>query len=117
LIRAGFASKPPTQTELWQGEFAATKAEFSSLPALVFWVHVFGVLQGDTERFTLIAPNERVVVNKEKPLMKHNKSWVSYVGKGNTIDHPLDKGSWRGIYQLRRGERTLMNLERIFLVE
>jgi hypothetical protein len=117
LIRVGFAPKPPTQTELWQGKFAATKADLSGLPALVFWVHVFGVLQGDKEHFTLIAPNERVMVDKEKPMMKHNRSWVSYVGKSNTIDHPLEKGCWRGIYQLRRGERTLINLERKFLVE
>jgi murein DD-endopeptidase len=117
LIRAGFSSKPPTQTELWQGEFAAIKADLSNLPALVFWVHVFGVLQGDKEHFTLIAPDERVTVDEEKPMMKHYKSWVSYIGKKNTIEHPLCKGRWRGTYQLRRGERTLINLERIFLVE
>lgn len=117
LIRAGFAPKPPTQTELWQGRFGVTKADLSSLPSLVFWVHVFGVLQGDKEHFTLIAPNERIMVDNEKAMMKHNKTWVSYVGKPNTIDHPLYKGNWRGIYELRRGDRTLINLERIFLVE
>ncbi len=117
LIRTGFASKPPTQTELWHGKFAATKADFSSLPSLVFWVHLFGVLQDDREHFTLIAPNERIMVDQEKIMMKHNRTWVSYVGKRNTIEHPLFKGSWRGIYQLRRGDRTLINLERLFLVE
>lgn len=117
LIRVGFAPKPPTQTELWQGKFATTRADVSSLQALVFWVHVFGVLRGDKEHFALIAPNERVTVDKEKPMMKNNRSWVSYVGKRNTIDHPLEKGCWRGIYQLRRGERTVINLERKFLVE
>ena len=117
LIRAGFATKPPTQTELWQGDFATIRADLASLPALIFWVHVFGVLQGDKEHFTLIAPNERVIVDKERTMTKPNKTWMSYVGKGNPIDHPLDKGRWRGVYQLRRGERTVINLERVFLVE
>ncbi len=117
LIRAGFAPKPPDQTALWRGEFADTKADSTKLAALIFWVHVFGVLRGDKEHFTLIAPDKRVVIDTEKPLKKNNKSWVSYTGKRNTVDHPLSKGEWRGTYQLTRGERTMIHLERTFLVE
>jgi murein DD-endopeptidase len=117
LIRAGFASKPPDQAALWRGEFIDTKADSAKLPALVFWVHVFGTLKGDKEHFTLIAPNKRIMVDTEKPLTKNNRSWVSYVGKRNPTENPLSQGEWRGTYQLKRGERLLIRLERRFLVE
>jgi murein DD-endopeptidase MepM/ murein hydrolase activator NlpD len=117
LIRSGFATKPPDQAALWRGEFTETKADLSKLAALIFWVHVFGTLKDDKEHFTLIAPDKRVIIDTEKPLKKSNKSWVSYTGKKSTVDHPLFKGEWRGTYQLRRGERTMIHLERTFLVE
>ena len=117
LIRAGFASKPPDQDALWRGEFADTKAKSEKLAALLFWVHVFGTLKGDQEHITLIGPDKRIVADSQKPLMKSNKSWISYIGKRNTIKRPLIKGTWRGIYQLKRDNRTLIHLERIFLVE
>ena len=117
IIRAGFSSKPPDQAALWRGEFADTKAHSTKLAALIFWVHIFGVLKDDKEHFTLIAPDKRVIIDTEKPLKKSSKSWVSYTGKRNTVDHPLIKGEWRGTYQLKRGERTMIHLERTFLVE
>jgi len=117
LIRAGFAPKGPTQTELWQGEYSSTKDVSSDMPALIFWVHLFGVLQGDRERFTLIAPDKRVLIDTEKSLTKNNKSWVSYIGKRNTIDNPLSKGEWRGTYQLKRDDRVLINAVRVYVVE
>lgn len=117
LIRAGFSPKPPAQTELWQGEFRALKSDSSDMPALIFWVHVFGVMQGDRERFTLIDPDQRVIFNKEKSLTKSSRSWVSYAGKRNSPDRPPAKGIWRGIYQLKRDSRVLINLERVFIVE
>lgn len=117
LIRAGFASKKPTQTELWQGEFSATKTDSTTLPALIFWVHLFGVLKGDREHFTLIAPDKRVVIDTEKVLTKNYRSWVTYTGKQNSQGNPLAKGKWRGGYQLKRGERILINLEREIDIE
>ena len=117
LIRAGFAPKPPSQTELWQGKFPAAKANLSDLPSLIFWIHLFGVLQGDKEHFTLIAPDKRVIIDTEKTLTKNNRSFVSYAGKRNSLNNPLSKGIWRGIYQLKRNGRIIINLEQAFTVE
>lgn len=117
LIRAGFAPKKPSQTELWQGEFSATKADSNTLPALIFWVHLYGVLKGDREHFTLIAPDKRIAVDTEKVLTKNYRSWVTYTGKKNSQTNPLIKGKWRGVYQLKRGDRILINLEREICTE
>jgi murein DD-endopeptidase len=117
LISAGFAPKAPNQTELWQGKYLATKSNISNLPALIFWVHLFGVLQGDKEHFKLIAPDKRVIIDTEKTLTKNNRSWVSYKGKQNSQENPLSKGIWRGFYQLTRDDHVLINMERAFIVE
>lgn len=105
------------QNELWQGAFSATKVDLSDLPALVFWVHLFGILKGGREHFTLIAPDKLVLIDTEKPLIKNNKSWVSYIGKRNTIDNQLSKGEWRGTYQLKSEDKVLINVVRAFVVE
>lgn len=117
LINAGFAPKPPSQTELWQGKFQATKAKMSDWPALIFWIHLFGVLQGDEEHFTLIAPDKRVMIDTGKTLTKNYRTWVGYAGKRNSQSNPLSKGIWKGTYQLKRNGCVIINLERIFVVE
>jgi murein DD-endopeptidase len=117
LINAGFSPASPTQTELWEGKYLATKLNLSDLPALIFWVHLFGVLQGDREHFTLIAPDKHVVVETEKTITKNNRSWVSYTGKKNSMKNPISKGIWRGVYQLKRNDGILVNLERVLVVE
>lgn len=117
LIRAGFAPKSPTQTELWRGEFSATRADSTTLPALIFWAHLFGVLKGDREHFTLVAPDKRIVVDTEKVLTNNYRSWVNYIGKKNSQTNPLKKGKWRSVYQLKRDKQTLINVEREIVIE
>ncbi|MBA4391048.1 MAG: peptidase M23 [Syntrophus sp. (in: bacteria)] len=117
LIRAGFSFKPPKQMELWQGQFSEARLQSDNLPLLIFWVHVYGVLQGDKERFTMKAPNGNIIIDVEKNITKSARSWVHYVGKNNTRERPLPKGTWRASYQLKRGERLLINLEREVIIE
>jgi len=117
LIRAGFASRPPTQKELWRGEFRAVQMSESRLPALVFWVHVFGVLHSEKERFILIAPDKKMIADREKPIAINSKSWLGFIGKKNTADAPLPRGTWHGIYKLTRGGHTLIDVERTFVVD
>lgn len=115
LIRAGFATKPPSQTELWQGKFSSHQFSQKS-EALIFWVQAYGVQQGDLERFKLIAPNSQTVIEKENLLKQPYRSWVSYVGKRNSRP-PLLTGQWRGQYQLLRGKRLVINVEQELQVQ
>lgn len=111
LIRAGFATTPPNQQQLWQGQFSTDQLP-QDLPALVFWVHAYGVLQGDIESFKVITPDGQVLINQEKSIEKPYRSWVSYVGKRNTSQAPIKTGVWRGEYQLKRGDRPVFQLTR-----
>lgn len=106
LIRAGFASKPPEQIELWQGKFTQTKIPEDS-PAVIFWVHTYGVLKGDVEYFQLKADNEEIVIEQENIIKNSYRSWVSFVGKRN-----LQRGVWQGKYQLKRDGSTLVEVQR-----
>jgi murein DD-endopeptidase MepM/ murein hydrolase activator NlpD len=117
LIRAGFSFKPPKQMELWQGQFSEARLQSDNLPSLIFWVHVYGVLQGDKEQFKMKAPNGNIIIDVERNITKHARSWVNYVGKHNTRERPLPKGTWHGSYQLKRGERVLIYLEREVIIE
>ena len=106
LIRAGFAPQPPNQTELWQGKYTDRQLSVN-IPALLFWVHAYGVLQGDVEQWQLIAPNGEVVVQQEQHLKKPYRSWVSYVGKRKIIP-----GVWQGEYQLIRDSNPVFTVKR-----
>ena len=106
LISSGFAPQPPKSTELWQGKYNETQLNVDT-PALVFWVHVYGVLQGDREKWQLIDPSGKTVIKQEQRLDKSYRSWVGYVGKRNII-----AGVWQGKYQLMRNGSPLLNVTR-----
>jgi murein DD-endopeptidase len=111
LIEAGFADRPPKEKELWQGDFVANKLS-NRIEALIFWVHAYGVKQGDKERFWLTAPDGSTVIKQENSLEKPYRSWVSYVGKRNSEQSPFAAGLWRGKYQLWRGEGLIFEVDR-----
>jgi murein DD-endopeptidase MepM/ murein hydrolase activator NlpD len=111
LIRAGFAPTAPTQTELWEGKFQENYLS-NSAPALLFWVQVYGVLQGDLIESKLIAPNGEIAVDNQDTVEKSSRTWLSYIGKKNNPQRPLSSGLWRGEYQLRRGDKILIKINR-----
>ena len=114
LIRAGFAGQPPQLEELWEGAFDENQLPVE-IPALVFWVHLYGVLQGDEEHIELINPEGQVVVNQHRRLSNSSRVWMSYAGKRNSSP-TLAPGQWKGKYQLVRGRKTLIDLQKQVLL-
>jgi murein DD-endopeptidase len=111
LISAGFSTVQPTFDDLWAGRFA--KTEFSTeSPALIFWVHAYGILKGDVQRFRLFDPNGREFLNQETEIDAPHRTWMSFVGKRNTSDKPIIPGTWRGEYQLERDNKVVFTTER-----
>ncbi len=109
-IDGGFASKPPTQTELWSGKYKDNQLA-ADIPALIFWVHTYGVLQGDVQKWQLIAPDGTVAIEQENTLDRSFRSWLGYVGKRNIVP-----GLWQGEYQLWRGSSLLFKVNREVVV-
>lgn len=83
-----------------------------NMPLLLFWVHAYGTLKGDRAHFKLTAPNDRVMVDNEQVLDASNRSWMGYVGQRNTPSRPIIPGVWRGEYQLIRGSRLPIEIDR-----
>lgn len=117
IIDSGFAQKRPRQTELWEGQHTNTRAKLKSLSALIFWVHVYGVLKGDREHFRLISPNGQVVIDNKKDIVRDYRSWIGYAGKGNKPDSQLSRGVWKGEYRLYRGGMVMVNAMQEFIIE
>jgi murein DD-endopeptidase MepM/ murein hydrolase activator NlpD len=115
VIRAGFAQQPPQLKELWEGAFEDNQLP-AEIPALVFWVHLYGVLQGDEEYIQLIAPNGQLVVNQRRTLSTSSRVWMAYAGKRNR-SQTLTPGKWQGKYQLVRGKQTLIDWQQEVLLQ
>ena len=110
LIRAGFATQPPTQSELWSGEYQDTQLS-GNIPAILFWVHAYGVLQGDVEKWQLISPRGEVVIDRNNILDKSYRSWVSYSGTRKIIP-----GTWQGKYDLWRDNKLIFEVQKNVIV-
>lgn len=115
LIRAGFAPQLPELEQLWMGAFAEDTLAANS-PAVVFWVHTYGMLKGDQEQLQLQDPQGKIVANLNRPVTDSQKIWTSSIGKQGT-KQPLIPGRWSGRYQLIRGEQTLIDHEETILLQ
>ena len=106
LIDAGFSDSVPTQTQLWKG-LNKNEPLVEGIPALVFWVHSYGVLNNDLEKWQLIAPDGTVAVEEENTLERPFRSWLTYIGKRN-----ITPGVWQGKYQLWRDGELVFEVSR-----
>lgn len=116
LIRAGFSPQPPNLDEIWEGKYAETILP-KNTPALIFWVHDFGVLEGDQETFELIDPQGNLTINHQNTVKKSNRSWLSFTGKKNKNLNSLPLGTWEGKYRLTRGDQVLIEIQRQVTLE
>lgn len=107
LIRAGFSTQIPELDQLWNGDFADKTLPVTS-PAVVFWVHTYGMLKGDQERLQLQDPQGKIVADLNRPIADSQRTWSGAVGKKDT-QQALLSGRWSGRYQLIRGEQTLID--------
>ncbi len=110
IIRAGFAPQPPNQADLWSGKYKGTQLS-SNIPAILFWVHAYGVLQGDVEKWQLISPKGEVLIDRNNILDKSYRSWVSYSGTRKIIP-----GTWQGKYELWRDNKLIFEVEKNVIV-
>lgn len=116
LIQAGFSTIAPKLGDVLAGKFTETVFPVNS-PALLFWVHDFGVLEGDRESFQLIAPTGETIVKDEVTLKRSGRYWLSFVGKKNTEAKPLIPGIWKAQYRLTRGDKVLIDIQKTAKLE
>jgi murein DD-endopeptidase MepM/ murein hydrolase activator NlpD len=112
LIDAGFSDHPPDVDGVWRGALSP-QALPADAPALVFWVHPFGVLAGDVEYMRLVAPGGETAVEITRALKSSNRiNRVSLIGRQQAPGRAFEVGAWSGHYQLRREDRLLIDITR-----
>lgn len=96
---------------LWRGDYDDPSLS-RDIPLIYFWVHGYGIWEGDVERFRLLDPRGNVITDFEKEAESSNLTWFNAVGKRNTRERPILPGIWRGEYELRRDGEIIRSLER-----
>ena len=99
LYNAGFSAGPPDIGQIRAGQ-AGDQPLTSGAPALVLWVEILGVAQGDLIRFNINGPDGTALLTREQQVDKTQARRYIYVGKRRT------RATWpAGEY---RGEVTLI---------
>lgn len=118
LLQAGFAGQAPDSRSVERGELDATELT-DDVPVLVFWVEVFGVRMGDRETLQLVAPDGRVLAERQITLERNLARRFGYVGKKRPL-LSWQRGEYRGRYRLLREEkgqtRTVLEVDRVLRV-
>ena len=115
LIRSGAASEPPSMNDLWQGRFQSSN--FSSQNEyFIFWVHLYGLLEGDRETMRLRDPQGNIIVFDERTNTENNRVALRYVGKHYQTES-IKPGVWTGDYELQRQNEVLVSVTKSFFVQ
>ncbi|PPT06498.1 Peptidase M23/M37 family [Geitlerinema sp. FC II] len=111
ILRAGFSSEQITLDRLWDGDYKDASLS-GDIPLIFFWVHGYGLLEGDVEHFRLLDPQGNVITDYEQTAESSQKTWANGVGKRDTAQRPILSGTWRGEYRLIRDGEVIAELER-----
>jgi murein DD-endopeptidase MepM/ murein hydrolase activator NlpD len=103
LLNAGFTDRPPKGKEVLQGEHVNETLPVDA-PALIYWVELFGTQPGDRDRFTIRAPDGRVIVQQTRPAQEgHSARHLAYSGLRRPQNGWLG-GEYQGTFELLRDE-------------
>ncbi|MEO5353896.1 MAG: M23 family metallopeptidase [Magnetococcus sp. XQGC-1] len=88
-----FVAHPPLQPD----------SGWSTAPALLFWVNLFGVRNHDRETIRLLDPSGKILAEQSRTHSKHRARSMSYIGKkAPSADHHWPAGRYSGEYTLFR---------------
>jgi hypothetical protein len=109
LLDAGIAGGPPVLVEGNVDPERTARFDWRC-GAVVFWIHVYGVREGDIEELRLVAPDGRVLAQKRARIERNQAQWLSYVGKRRGEAWP--EGIYRGEFALYRGKEKVVAVAR-----
>lgn len=69
--------------------------------SLILWVDLLGTMQGDTQRFRILGPDNRVILERTAELGKGSLSWFAYAGRRAPAGG-WPEGRYLGEYELVR---------------
>lgn len=100
LVQSGVAPVAPQMSLAREGVYNLARLTVDA-PALVFWVEIYGLREGDRETMRLLGPDGAVVADKTMTHPKTKARWLSYTGKKRR-GPAWAPGVYRGEYALTR---------------
>lgn len=100
LLSAGFLGSEPNHRAVMDGiEVPAVIA--ADAPVLIFWTGSWGLLEGDRQILTILAPDGSVFAASERQLERNRATESRWIGK-RLRQAQWPPGRYRGIYRLER---------------
>ena len=119
LYNAGFSAGPPDILRIRAGQPSGNPLMPQS-PALVLWVEILGVTQGDLVRFRIIGPNTATLLAEEQRIDKTQARRYIFMGKRRTAQS-WPAGEYRGQVTLIRKqagtESWQESIERVVMLQ
>jgi hypothetical protein len=106
LLTAGFAPEPAQRDKADAGAYADIWLTTAS-PAIVFWLSMFGLRQGDILEMWLTNPDGQVLAHSRTVAEGNKAVWFALLGKRRTAAWP--SGQYSGRVLLYRGERVVFD--------
>ena len=100
LLDAGFSRAVPEYDAIRQGGAANDTLLDRDAPALVYWVHYFGLRNGDAIGLTLMAPDGSVIAQSSHRMKKDRA--VEFRAAGRKARGPWPSGDYTGVTTLTR---------------
>lgn len=114
LLAAGFAAEPAKRERAEAGDYVGN-ALAADAPAIVFWLALFGLKQGDILEMDLVGPDGRALASGRSRAERHQAVWFAVIGKRRR-DLVWPVGEYVGRAVLRRGERVVIDEARTLTV-
>lgn len=104
LLKFGFTDTPPTMNSIEKGETTPLTADS---PALLFWVNVVGIKEGDQQEITITGPDGKLLIRNAQIIKKSKVNWLSYVGKKRPSGG-WQKGTYKATYTVKHDSEAIV---------
>lgn len=108
LLSQGFADAVPDFAAIRRGDLRARELPRDT-PALVFWVNLYGVREGDVFEAKLVAPDGSIVADRQETFERRQAQWYGYLGRRRR-DDKWPAGVYRGEFRLLRSSGESLQL-------
>lgn len=100
LLSAGFLGSEPSHHAVMDG-IEAPAVIARDAPVLIFWTGTWGLLEGDRQILTILAPDGTVFASSERELERNRATESRWIGK-RLQQAQWPTGRYRGLYRLER---------------
>lgn len=109
LMGQGFTTSIPDSATIRRVGLTLAEIPRTS-PALVYWVDIMGIRQGDLLKLRVLTPNGLVAVERDVPMTRNLAQTFSYVGKKATPEGMVP-GAYKASFTLLRKDEVVLQGE------